>query len=178
MTSPYYNFFLKSGYINAPLTNGIGRFVQQCQRMTIKFCKSHADSQGVREFIENDLIDFARANPGVVLYLKPRRHRSPVLVAEYLNGHRDWMSMHEFSREEVGKWVNLFRSASGTGDMRYKNFHKTHNPTIQGPWNQFTNKAPEKNLAKFPHEGLSHPVNLPPTATEILLELNNSKTAI
>ena len=77
------NLFLKSGYVKAPLANGLGRVVLQCQRITIKFCKSHGDSRGVREFIENDLIDFARRNPSVVTYLKPRRHRSPVLVAEY-----------------------------------------------------------------------------------------------
>jgi large subunit ribosomal protein L43 len=77
------NLFLKSGYVAAPLANGVGRFVLQCQRMTIKFCKSHGGSRGVRDFIENDLVAFARDNPGVVMYLKPRRHRSPVVVAEY-----------------------------------------------------------------------------------------------
>lgn len=77
------NLFLKSGYVAAPLANGVGRYVQQCQRMTIKFCKAHGGSGGVREFIENYLVEFARENPGMVVYLKPRRHRSPVVVAEY-----------------------------------------------------------------------------------------------
>lgn len=36
-----------------------------------------------REFIENHLLDFTRKNPGIVVYLKPRRHRKPVLYAEY-----------------------------------------------------------------------------------------------
>ena len=36
-----------------------------------------------REFIENDLVDFARKNPGVVVYLQPKRHRKPKLSAEY-----------------------------------------------------------------------------------------------
>ena len=36
-----------------------------------------------RDFIESDLMDFAKANPGTVVYLKPRRHRSPAMVAEY-----------------------------------------------------------------------------------------------
>ena len=29
------------------------------------------------------LVDFARKNPGIVVYLKPRRHRRPKIVAEY-----------------------------------------------------------------------------------------------
>lgn len=36
-----------------------------------------------RGFIEHDLVQFARENPGVVVYAKPRRHRRPVIVAEY-----------------------------------------------------------------------------------------------
>ena len=36
-----------------------------------------------REFIESDLVAFAKQNPHVAIYLKPRRHRAPVIVAEY-----------------------------------------------------------------------------------------------
>lgn len=36
-----------------------------------------------RDFIENQLLDFAKANPGIVVYVKPRRHRTPVMVGEY-----------------------------------------------------------------------------------------------
>lgn len=74
---------LKTGFVNAPLYQGIGRFVLQCQRITIKFCKNHGSSLGVRDWIQYDAVNFARANPSVVLYLKPRRHRSPVVIAEY-----------------------------------------------------------------------------------------------
>ncbi len=36
-----------------------------------------------RDFIENDMLDFAKKNPGVVVYLQPKRHRVPKLHAEY-----------------------------------------------------------------------------------------------
>jgi hypothetical protein len=36
-----------------------------------------------REFIEKDLLDFAHKYPGIVVYVKPRRHHSPCLSAEY-----------------------------------------------------------------------------------------------
>ena len=76
---------LKEGIIkaNAPLKNGLGRFIPQLMRITIKFCKESPTSTGVREFIEKDIVKFANANPGTAIYLKPRRHRSPVIVAEY-----------------------------------------------------------------------------------------------
>lgn len=77
------NIFLKSGFIRAPLQNGLGRFVGQLQRITMKFCKSNGSSKGMRDFVENGLLDFAKGNPGTAVYVKPRRHRTPVIVAEY-----------------------------------------------------------------------------------------------
>lgn len=70
-------------YINTNLENGLGRYVCQLQRVTFKFCKEHPASRGIREFIENDLVDFAKKNPGTVVYLQPRRHRKPKVFAEY-----------------------------------------------------------------------------------------------
>lgn len=87
------SLFLKSGFIRAPLQNGVGRYISQLQRITLKFCKSHGSSKGIREFIENNLVDFAKENPSVVLYVKPRRHRSPVLVAEYRKLHNFYVGL-------------------------------------------------------------------------------------
>lgn len=46
------------------------------------------------DFLERNLLEFARDNPGVVVYVKPRRHRGPVLVAEYCKYHNH--SLHFF----------------------------------------------------------------------------------
>ncbi|CAH1975353.1 unnamed protein product [Acanthoscelides obtectus] len=77
------HLFLKPGFINVPLQNGVGRYVSQLQRVVLKFCKNNGSSRGMREFIESGLVNFAKENPGVVVYLKPRRHRSAVIKAEY-----------------------------------------------------------------------------------------------
>ncbi len=79
------NLFIKEGFIsnNAPLKNGLGRYIPQLMRVTIKFCKESTTSHGVRDFIEHDIVQFAKQNPGTAIYLKPRRMRSPVVVAEY-----------------------------------------------------------------------------------------------
>ena len=47
------NLFLKSGFIRAPLQNGIGRYIPQLQRITLKFCKNHGGSRGVRLVLNN-----------------------------------------------------------------------------------------------------------------------------
>ncbi len=69
--------------LKVPLSLGLGRYVCQLKRLTFKFCKSRGDSLGVRDFIEKDIVNFAKSNPAVTVYVKPRRHRSPLLVAEY-----------------------------------------------------------------------------------------------
>ena len=91
----------------------------------------------MRQFIQQDVVQWAKKNPSTVVYLKPRRHRccqppekpystsvspnlrisrSPVLVAEYLNGERHWQSLHNFSCDEVrfdkGIYTTWYRCTS------------------------------------------------------------------
>jgi large subunit ribosomal protein L43 len=75
--------FAVSGFLRPPLQNGLGRQINQLMRVTLKFCKSHGGSQGMRDFIEKNLVDFAKSNESVCVYVKPRRHRSAVIVGEY-----------------------------------------------------------------------------------------------
>lgn len=42
------HLFMSSGFPRPPLKNGIGRYVCQLKRVTIKFCKSHGGSRGIR----------------------------------------------------------------------------------------------------------------------------------
>lgn len=163
---------MKTGFLRAPLQNGIGRYVCQLQRVVLKFCKNNGASRGMRDFIEHDLVDFAKEHPGVVVYLKPRRHRGPVMVAEYLNGNRFWMSCHNQNREEVAKWLNVLRTQSS--DMTKTRLRKliyTEHPSIQGPWTPFTFKEPGLNTAELPDVKWGENNRLQKTATEQLIEL-------
>ncbi|KAL4714737.1 hypothetical protein ACJJTC_002596 [Scirpophaga incertulas] len=163
------NLFLKSGFLRAPLQNGVGRFVPQLQRIVFKFCKTHGASRGMRDFIEQDLLDFAKQNPNIVVYMKPRRHRSPVIVAEYLNGDRFWMSMHNKTHDEITKWVEVMRTQQGDiAATRLRKLQYTDHPSIQGPWTPFTFKDPELNVASLPDSKYGANDRLPMSATEKL----------
>jgi len=164
------NLYLKSRYVSQPINNGFRRFVVQCQRMTLKFCLSNGGSNGVRHFIETEMVHFARKNPGTVMYLKPRRHRAPVVVAEYLNGERHWMSLDSMGLEEVTKWLEVIRTSASEGNIRYKTFHTTDNPTVQGVWTPFTYKPFENNILKFPNTKFEDPDYLLPAATDVVLQ--------
>ncbi|XP_037951781.1 39S ribosomal protein L43, mitochondrial-like [Teleopsis dalmanni] len=166
------HLFMKSGFPRAPLQNGIGRYVCQLQRITLKFCKNNGSSKGMREFIENHLIDFAKENPGVVVYVKPRRHRTPVLVGEYLNGDREWLSCRNLNKEEISKWVQLFKTQNGSSSsLRLRKMWHTDVPSIQGPWTPFTLRHPEQNFTSYPNKEASQPLDIEQSATEKLIEL-------
>uniref|UniRef100_A0A336MK23 Large ribosomal subunit protein mL43 n=1 Tax=Culicoides sonorensis TaxID=179676 RepID=A0A336MK23_CULSO len=166
------HIFMKSGFPRAPLQNGVGRYVCQLQRVTLKFCKNNGSSKGMRDFIEAQLLDFVKTNPGVVVYLKPRRHRTAVMVGEYLNGERQWVSCRNFTSQEIQKWLELMKTQNGeTGAMRYRKMWHTDIPSIQGPWTPWTHKAPEMNLVTYPDEASSKALQLEPTATEKLIEI-------
>lgn len=177
---PNYNLFYDafgtshtqaSGFIKNTYFSGLGRFVCQLQRMTIKFSKYGGNAKGVRDFIEHDIVDFARANPGVALYLKPRRKQTPVLIAEYLNGSRHWFSMHNFTRDELKQWLDFYVNRSGAPIQRFRKPHHTDWPSIQGVWTPFVNVPPEMNVTEWPNEERGR-LNAPkPTATEQLIRL-------
>ncbi|XP_077295889.1 mitochondrial ribosomal protein L43 [Arctopsyche grandis] len=153
------NIFLQSGFLKLPLQNGVGRYVCQLQRIVLKFCKNNGNSRGMRDFIQYNMVDFAREQPGVVVYAKPRRHRSPVIVAEYLDGTRKWMSCSNMSHEEVTRWVSTLVGAKSGETIRYRKLLSTAYPSIQGPWTPFTT---------LPKEHEKHP---PSAAYTKLIEL-------
>jgi large subunit ribosomal protein L43 len=126
----------------------------------------------MRGFIEHDLVQYAKESPGVVVYVKPRRHRHPVVVAEYLNGGRQWMSVANYSRDDIIKWMELLRTQiHNSSALRLRKMWHTDFPSIQGPWTPFIFKDPKLNLAQFPNKELGAAIKYHPTATEQLIEL-------
>ncbi|XP_045483206.1 39S ribosomal protein L43, mitochondrial [Harmonia axyridis] len=158
-------------FLKNPSKNGVGRYVCQLQRVVLKFCKNHGGSRGMREFIEEDLLDFAKENPGVVVYLKPRRHRGPVIKAEYLSGNTQWLGCSMFTKDEIYKWLNLFKTQQGDKEgIRLRKLWHTETPSIQGPWTPYTFRSPKLNLVEYPNEKLSAAYE-EKSATEELLEM-------
>lgn len=117
-------------------------------------------------------MEFATKNPGVVVYVKPRRHRQPVLVAEYLNGDRHWLCVRSFTEEQITKWIDLMRTQSmNSSAVRMRKHWHTEWPSIQGAWTPFTHQHPELTAATFPNPKFSTPLDVEESATDKLLKL-------
>lgn len=171
MSGRVWSKFWGSCFAETPNNNGVGRFVQQLQRVTIKFCKEKTTSQGTREFIERDLIHYARANPGVVVYLKPRRNRTPAIKAEYLNGEVEYLSLYRRPRDQIVKWLHHYNTRSGQPTMRLRQKHHTDLLSIQGTWTPWTHKHPDTFTMTFPNAEAGAAEKIEKTATDQLLEI-------
>ncbi|CAG5125976.1 unnamed protein product [Candidula unifasciata] len=162
-------------FLKNVLNNGVGRYVCQLQRITFRFCKSHGSSRFMRDFIENHLLDFTQKHPGVVVYLQPRRHKPPSIVAEFLNGRREAMGMSGKQPLEICKWTEHMRTRSGVEIVNLvKNLH-TDNPSTQGIWHPFTFADPALAATKFPSDQQSKILVKGKTATDFVLEEFNAK---
>lgn len=67
-----YSWRLKD-FLSAPQHNGVTNYIPQLHRVTIRFCKQASNSAGVRNYVERELVKFARENPSVVVYVLPVR---------------------------------------------------------------------------------------------------------
>uniref|UniRef100_A0A2K6GSF7 Large ribosomal subunit protein mL43 n=1 Tax=Propithecus coquereli TaxID=379532 RepID=A0A2K6GSF7_PROCO len=129
-----------SRFLTSVLHNGLGRYVQQLQRLSFSLSRDGPSSRGAREFMEREVTDFARRNPGVVMYVNLRPCCVPRVVAEYLNGAVREESMHCKSVEEIVTLVQKLADQSGLEVIRIRKPFHTDSPSIQGQWHPFTNK--------------------------------------
>ncbi|OAF69140.1 Retina-specific protein [Intoshia linei] len=109
--------------------NGIGSYICQLKRLTLIMCKSHGSSRGIREFIEKDLIQFTKLNPGIAVYIQIGRHQPPKIIGEFLNGNKQKIDIANHDSEEIKKLTNFMRTRSGDKIefgllLRTRNFSK------------------------------------------------------
>lgn len=129
-----------SRFLASVLHNGVGRYVQQLQRLSFSLSRDKPSSLGAREFVEREVTDFARRNPGVVIYVNVQRCSAPTVVAEYLNGAVREESVQSKSADEIAALVQKLASQSGLDVIRIRKPYHTDTPSIQGQWHPFTNK--------------------------------------
>jgi len=141
--------------------------------VTLKFCKIGGNARGLREFIELDVVNFCRKNPGIVVYLKPRFKPTPVMVSEYLDGSRHWLNIRNMERLHIKEWLDFYVSRSGQPIQKFIKPNHTDWPSVQGVWTPFLNVPPEMNVAELPVESRGKAREPHISASEQLLRLQD-----
>ncbi|KAM4526934.1 large ribosomal subunit protein mL43 [Fundulus diaphanus] len=137
-----------SRFLRSVLQNGVGRYVCQLKRISIIFSKKSQSSLGVRDFIEEGVVDYAKMNPGTVVYVSPQPCRVPKIVAEYLNGNTKEELITNKTSQQVLEVLTKLTNQSGLDIIRIRKPLHTDSPSIQGQWNPFTNRPPSLGLIR------------------------------
>ncbi|XP_008312190.1 large ribosomal subunit protein mL43 [Cynoglossus semilaevis] len=131
-----------SRFLRSVLQNGLARYVCQLKRVSIIFSKTNQGSLGARDFVEEGVVDYAKKNPGTVVYVSPQTSRIPKIVAEYLNGNTKEEIITNKSSQQISELLTKLTNQSGQDIIRIRNPQHTDNPSIQGQWHPFTNRPP------------------------------------
>ncbi|XP_013888008.1 large ribosomal subunit protein mL43 [Austrofundulus limnaeus] len=132
-----------SRFLQSVLQNGVGRYVCQLKRVALLFSRRGNGSLGVRDFIEEGVVDYAKKYPGTVVYVSPQEGcKKPKIVAEYLNGNIREEDVNCKTSEEVLQLLTKLASQSGLDVIRLRKPFHSDSPSIQGHWHPFTNRPP------------------------------------
>ncbi|XP_069467765.1 large ribosomal subunit protein mL43 [Ambystoma mexicanum] len=145
-----------SRFLQSVLHNGVGRYICQLKRLTLIFSKDARNSLGARAFIEENVVDFAKQNPSIVMYVTPQKCSHPKIVAEYLNGAVREELVALKTAEEIVELVQKMANRSGLDIIRIRKPYHTDNPSIQGQWHPLLNKPPSLTVKPFESLPASH----------------------
>lgn len=112
------------------------------QRLVFNYCKRGGSSRGIREYIDKEIVEFAKNNPEVTIYVRERNGKHPRIVANFLNGNSKIVDVKNKMPDEIEEWVERLRNESGVKVEKIRKFWHTENPSIQGTWTPFLNKPP------------------------------------
>ncbi|CAJ1080109.1 S ribosomal protein L43%2C mitochondrial [Xyrichtys novacula] len=131
-----------SRFLKSVLQNGVGRYVCQLKRISIIFSKKGQGSLGIRDFIEEGVVDYAKKNPTTVVYVSPQPCRIPKIVAEYMNGTVREEIVTNKTSPQISELLAKMTNQSGLDIIRIRKPFHTDSPSIQGQWHPFTNRPP------------------------------------
>ncbi|KYO40654.1 39S ribosomal protein L43, mitochondrial [Alligator mississippiensis] len=130
-----------SRFLASVLRNGLGRYVCQLQRLSLHGGDGECDPlPSPRDYVEEKVVDFARYNPGIAVYVNPKDCQGPTVVAEYLNGAVREESVANQTAEDIAQLIGKLANQSGLEIVRIRKPFHTNHPSIQGQWHPFTNK--------------------------------------
>ena len=110
------------------------RGVWQLRSLVISYCERSGSSRGVREYLSNQLIPFATANPQLQIVAQQRPMRHPFVQGEYVNeDEKKKLDLKNLSAHQVAAQIQSLRDARPINLRKWAKPFRT-SPSIQGPW--------------------------------------------
>mmetsp|Transcript_35690 Transcript_35690/g.93287 ORF Transcript_35690/g.93287 Transcript_35690/m.93287 type:complete len:143 (+) Transcript_35690:102-530(+) len=112
--------------------------IPQLRYMQLSYSPKGGSSKGVRQFMVDDLVEFAKDRPHTVFEVRPiSDNRHPYFRAKYLTGRNIKVDLKNLSPEEVARHAQTLADADGKKHNKLQQPVQTRVPSIQGNWNPF-----------------------------------------
>lgn len=110
------------------------RGVWQLRSLVISYCERSGSSRGVREYLSNQLVPFATANPQLQLVVQKRQDRHPFVQGVYVTeDEKKKLSLKSLSAPQVEVQIQSLRDGRPINLRKWAKPFRT-SPSIQGPW--------------------------------------------
>eukprot|EP00123_Amoebidium_parasiticum_P001522 comp12634_c0_seq1/m.7683 comp12634_c0_seq1/g.7683 ORF comp12634_c0_seq1/g.7683 comp12634_c0_seq1/m.7683 type:complete len:137 (-) comp12634_c0_seq1:34-444(-) len=117
----------------------VDRYVSQLRQLSLNYCRGEC-SEGLRTFIDKNAVEFAKANPQVLVHAVRSTQPRPYIEAHYVNGHVEKVDVNHKDFKAVAKTVESLKNAAGRKPQRLTKWWHTDRPSVQGEWNPFMNQ--------------------------------------
>lgn len=122
----------------------MGSKLVHLKRLTFNYNRKLVAHDGIRLFLNNHLIDFAKKYPSVAIYIKVNEGMGRV-EAEYLSGSKTKVKLANKSLDEIFYEMWKIKSNSGIKVSRIVRYWNTRKPSIQGNWHPFLFPFPDNS---------------------------------
>jgi large subunit ribosomal protein L43 len=98
------------------------RGVPQLKQLLIRYSDLDGSSKGIREWMKNNLIEFAKLNPHITIRTELKRCRHPFLRGSYLNGNEKTIGIKNLEIPAIESYVKHLRMQIGRKVTNQINF--------------------------------------------------------
>eukprot|EP00171_Calliarthron_tuberculosum_P017577 IDg17577t1 len=125
------------------------RGVWELRELFIKYSLDGGSSRGVREFIEEGLIGFAKKNPQINIATKLEPGH-PNVHAKYITGYEKNLALKNLTKDDVEARVQYLRNSLGCKTPPHNRLWKVERDfvSVQGFWRN----TPELRIPALPEE--------------------------
>ncbi|ODV64450.1 mitochondrial 54S ribosomal protein mL43 [Ascoidea rubescens DSM 1968] len=116
--------------------NGLGTFMLPCKKIVLQYCNWNGSAEGMRQFILNELKDYAASNPKIEFnIIKKTGH--PVVKGYYPYNQVKSICVRNLKPFEIKRKLDLIKNNSSAQLTSYKNNVTSKNKNPRGIWSPF-----------------------------------------
>jgi large subunit ribosomal protein L43 len=132
-------------HINVQNVNGVGSFILQCKKITLRYCNWAGSSRGMRHFLEKDFKKFVEQNPKVE-FVVVKDHGHPIISGEYVSGREKVICVRNLEPAKIEQKLKVLRDSSGAQLKPYRgNPVKSINESVRGIWSPLHVEKPYRH---------------------------------